>query len=77
MAPRALEAAKVEGDPQTYEDQNVHAIYDEIAAHFSSTRYKVRFYRYLRRKKFSTSGKIALAYNRQILIQSYYGICRT
>ncbi|KAF4614753.1 hypothetical protein D9613_003253 [Agrocybe pediades] len=40
MAPRALAAAKVEGDPQTYEDQNVHAVYDEIAAHFSSTRYK-------------------------------------
>ncbi|KAH9484025.1 tRNA (carboxymethyluridine(34)-5-O)-methyltransferase [Psilocybe cubensis] len=40
MTLRALEAAKVEGDPQTYEDQNVHAIYNEIASHFSSTRYK-------------------------------------
>lgn len=42
MAPRPLEVAKVEGDPETYEDQNVHAIYDEIASHFSSTRYKVQ-----------------------------------
>ncbi|KAF8911166.1 hypothetical protein CPB84DRAFT_1842412 [Gymnopilus junonius] len=40
MPPRALEVAKVEGRPETYEDQNVHAVYDEIAAHFSSTRYK-------------------------------------
>ncbi|KAF8955456.1 hypothetical protein BDZ97DRAFT_1907645 [Flammula alnicola] len=40
MAPRVLQAAKVEGSPEIYEDQNVHAIYDEIAAHFSSTRYK-------------------------------------
>ncbi|KAL1944501.1 hypothetical protein VTO73DRAFT_2931 [Trametes versicolor] len=27
-------------DPQTYEDAHVHAVYDEIAPHFSSTRYK-------------------------------------
>ncbi|KAI0636900.1 S-adenosyl-L-methionine-dependent methyltransferase [Trametes polyzona] len=27
-------------DPQTYEDVHVHAVYDEIAPHFSSTRYK-------------------------------------
>lgn len=42
MAPRPLEIANVEGDPETYEDQNVHAVYDEIASHFSSTRYKVQ-----------------------------------
>jgi len=41
MAPRPLQAAKVHGKPEVYEDQNVHAIYDDIAAHFSSTRYKV------------------------------------
>ncbi|KIM49480.1 hypothetical protein M413DRAFT_15535 [Hebeloma cylindrosporum] len=40
MAPRPLQAAKVEGEPEIYETQNVHAIYDDIAAHFSSTRYK-------------------------------------
>ncbi|KAH9901001.1 S-adenosyl-L-methionine-dependent methyltransferase [Cubamyces lactineus] len=28
------------GDPQAYEDAHVHAVYDEIAPHFSSTRYK-------------------------------------
>ncbi|KAI0831372.1 S-adenosyl-L-methionine-dependent methyltransferase [Trametes gibbosa] len=27
-------------DPQNYEDLHVHAVYDEIAPHFSSTRYK-------------------------------------
>lgn len=41
MAPRMLQSATVEGDPGAYEDQNVHAIYEEIASHFSSTRYKV------------------------------------
>jgi len=41
MAPRPLQAAKVDGEPEIYENQNVHAIYDDIAAHFSSTRYKV------------------------------------
>lgn len=40
MAPKAVAAAVVDEDPQTYEDKNVHAIYDEIASHFSSTRYK-------------------------------------
>ena len=71
MAPRALETAKVEGDPQTYEDHNVHAVYDEIAAHFSSTRYKVslpedqnsNFPR-------STFVRAAMACNRQLHLQS-------
>lgn len=27
-------------DPQAYEDQHVHDVYDHIASHFSSTRYK-------------------------------------
>ncbi|KJA27512.1 hypothetical protein HYPSUDRAFT_942556 [Hypholoma sublateritium FD-334 SS-4] len=40
MAPRTLQSATVEGDPGVYEDQNVHMIYEEIASHFSSTRYK-------------------------------------
>ncbi|KAF9533541.1 S-adenosyl-L-methionine-dependent methyltransferase [Crepidotus variabilis] len=35
-----LEAARVIGNPSVYEDENVHAIYEEIAEHFSSTRYK-------------------------------------
>lgn len=30
-----------ESQPQNYEDEHVHKIYDEIAPHFSSTRYKV------------------------------------
>ncbi|KAF8162893.1 hypothetical protein B0H34DRAFT_299099 [Crassisporium funariophilum] len=40
MPPRALEPAIIEGKPDIYENLNVHAIYDEIANHFSSTRYK-------------------------------------
>ena len=37
-----LETVIVDGEPEIYEDLNVHAIYDEIAPHFASTRYKVR-----------------------------------
>lgn len=40
MAPQVV-ATSVDEDPQIYEDKNVHAIYNEIAPHFSSTRYKV------------------------------------
>ena len=42
MPPRTLEAVVV-GKPENYEDLNVHAIYDEIALHFATTRYKVRY----------------------------------
>ena len=42
MPPRTLETVIIESKPQDYEDLNVHAIYDEIAPHFASTRYKVR-----------------------------------
>jgi hypothetical protein len=27
--------------PTAYEEQHVHAVYEQIASHFSSTRYKV------------------------------------
>ena len=40
MAP-VLEAAIVKGKPEEYEERNVHAVYNAIAPHFSSTRYKV------------------------------------
>jgi len=40
MASKAVAPAVVDDDPQAYEDKNVHAIYDEIASHFSSTRYR-------------------------------------
>lgn len=40
MAPKAVSEVEVDLDPETYETQNVHAIYDKIAGHFSSTRYK-------------------------------------
>ncbi|KAF8810129.1 S-adenosyl-L-methionine-dependent methyltransferase [Phlegmacium glaucopus] len=40
MPPRTLETVIIEGKPENYEDLNVHAIYDEIAPHFASTRYK-------------------------------------
>lgn len=29
-----------QGDEVAYEEQNVHAVYEQIASHFSSTRYK-------------------------------------
>ena len=28
-------------NPQAHEDEHVHAVYEQIASHFSSTRYKV------------------------------------
>lgn len=40
MAPQVT-ATVVDDDPQSYETKHVHAVYDEIASHFSSTRYKV------------------------------------
>jgi tRNA (uracil-5-)-methyltransferase TRM9 len=30
-------------EQQAYEDKHVHQVYEQIAPHFSSTRYKVRF----------------------------------
>ncbi|TFK54955.1 S-adenosyl-L-methionine-dependent methyltransferase [Heliocybe sulcata] len=38
--PTDVRAVSVSGNPEEYEDEHVHAIYDEIAGHFSSTRYK-------------------------------------
>ncbi|EKM83055.1 hypothetical protein AGABI1DRAFT_97973 [Agaricus bisporus var. burnettii JB137-S8] len=40
MPPKAVAEVTIDIDPATYETQNVHAIYDTIASHFSSTRYK-------------------------------------
>jgi len=42
MAPNAKAVAVAEEvqDPSTYEIEHVHRVYDEIASHFSSTRYK-------------------------------------
>jgi len=37
---KSVAPASVAGDLQAYEDQHVHAVYDQIATHFSSTRYK-------------------------------------
>jgi tRNA (uracil-5-)-methyltransferase TRM9 len=31
----------VDDNPEAYEERHVHAVYDHIASHFSSTRYKV------------------------------------
>lgn len=38
--PAAVTAANVSDDPQKYEIEHVHSVYEEIAPHFSSTRYK-------------------------------------
>ena len=40
--PREVSRAVIaDDDPQIHEDVYVHAVYDQIASHFSSTRYKV------------------------------------
>jgi len=39
--PKTVTPAQIADDPQAHEDQHVHAVYDKIASHFSSTRYKV------------------------------------
>jgi tRNA (uracil-5-)-methyltransferase TRM9 len=41
MTSRAVAAAIIDEDPHVYEEKHVHAVYEEIAPHFSSTRYKV------------------------------------
>jgi len=41
MPPKVVSEVTIDLDPETYETQNVHVIYDQIASHFSSTRYKV------------------------------------
>ncbi|KAI0093879.1 hypothetical protein BDY19DRAFT_989408 [Irpex rosettiformis] len=41
MAPAVTSTTvSLDVDPQNYEDEHVHAVYDQIASHFSSTRYK-------------------------------------
>ncbi|KAF9227619.1 hypothetical protein BS17DRAFT_793293 [Gyrodon lividus] len=37
---KSVTATVIADDPQAYEDQHVHAVYAQIAEHFSSTRYK-------------------------------------
>ncbi|KAL0947047.1 hypothetical protein HGRIS_013190 [Hohenbuehelia grisea] len=38
--PRDVVSAVIEGDPQAYENEHVHGVYEQIASHFSMTRYK-------------------------------------
>ncbi|KZT26268.1 S-adenosyl-L-methionine-dependent methyltransferase [Neolentinus lepideus HHB14362 ss-1] len=38
--PSDVTTVSVSGNPDEYEDEHVHTVYDEIAGHFSSTRYK-------------------------------------
>ncbi|KAI0005963.1 S-adenosyl-L-methionine-dependent methyltransferase [Russula compacta] len=38
--PSEVTATVVDDDPEAYERRHVHAVYDHIASHFSSTRYK-------------------------------------
>lgn len=37
---KPVKSVTIVDDPQVHEDQHVHAVYDQIASHFSSTRYK-------------------------------------
>lgn len=41
MSPKTVTPTQITGNPQAHEDLHVHAVYDQIASHFSSTRYKV------------------------------------
>lgn len=41
MAPKPVLSATISTNPDLYEEEHVHAVYNDIAAHFSSTRYKV------------------------------------
>lgn len=72
MAARTVSIAVVDEDPQEYEDKNVHAIYDEIAVHFSSTRYKVSLCPYLLIS--TTLSLTALAHNHCIHLQHFDGV---
>ncbi|GJJ12418.1 hypothetical protein Clacol_006660 [Clathrus columnatus] len=38
--PTSVTSTTVNSDAEAYEEEHVHAIYDQIASHFSSTRYK-------------------------------------
>jgi hypothetical protein len=40
-SPAAVTTTVVDDNPAVYEHRHVHAVYDQIAPHFSSTRYKV------------------------------------
>ncbi|EIN07426.1 S-adenosyl-L-methionine-dependent methyltransferase [Punctularia strigosozonata HHB-11173 SS5] len=40
MSPKALVQVVPDSNPESYEAQHVHHVYDQIASHFSSTRYK-------------------------------------
>jgi tRNA (uracil-5-)-methyltransferase TRM9 len=42
MSSSTLAPAPIEDDPEAHEKLHVHKVYDQIAPHFSSTRYKVR-----------------------------------
>lgn len=46
MSSNKVTAAVIPSDtsPQAHEDEHVHAVYEQIASHFSSTRYKVFAY---------------------------------
>jgi tRNA (uracil-5-)-methyltransferase TRM9 len=39
--PKTVTPIQITDDPQVHEDRHVHAVYDQIASHFSSTRHKV------------------------------------
>ena len=46
MADVGMDKLAADCDEQAYEDKHVHQVYEQIAPHFSSTRYKVRLRRY-------------------------------
>lgn len=64
MGSRNVTGVEVTQDPQAYEDTHVHAVYDQIAPHFSSTRYKVS--QIVRGHISSSNFSPAVAHNRPV-----------
>jgi hypothetical protein len=55
------------GQESVYEEQHVHQVYEQIASHFSSTRYKVS----QRRVKGERSTRLTDHYSHGLLLRSF------
>jgi hypothetical protein len=74
MSSRAVAETVVDDNPSDYEEKNVHAVYDEIASHFSSTRYKVRPDNTV--LLITTTPSLAVAHHRSVYFESAYWLGR-
>jgi hypothetical protein len=74
MSSRAVATTIVDEDPHNYEEKHVHAVYDEIASHFSSTRYKVSSDNAF--SLITTTPFLAVAHHRSVHFGSAYWLGR-